>query len=181
MVGFPTPPEDAASQATALFAMTFDSQPKPIGRPSSYTPEIADLICERIADGESLRSICSDEEMPNKATVFRWLAANDAFRDQYARARESQADTLFDDILEIADDARNDWMERRDGNRGYELNGDHIQRSRLRLEARKWMASKLAPKKYGDRILTEHSGSLTVRHEEMTDDELARIAAGGGE
>lgn len=125
----------------------------------SFSQKTADAICERIADGESLRTICGDEGMPNKATVFRWLAANDAFRDQYARAREAQADTLFDDILEIADDARNDWMERNgDDDSGWQVNGEHIQRSRLRMDARKWMAGKLRPKVYGDKSVIEGPG-----------------------
>jgi hypothetical protein len=83
-----------------------------MARPSDYSDDIAGTICERIADGESLRSICSQEGFPHKATVFRWLASNEAFRDHYARAREAQADALFDEILEIADDGSNDWMQR---------------------------------------------------------------------
>lgn len=124
------------------------------GRPSEFTQETADVICERLADGESLRSICSEDAMPNKATVFRWLAANKSFSDQYARAREVQADTLFDECLDIVDDGRNDWVERkrRDGSTYIALNDEAISRSRLRLDARKWMAGKLAPKKYGEKL-----------------------------
>ena len=123
------------------------------GRPSEFSQETADIICERIADGESLRSICGDEDMPAKSTVFKWLAQKDGFADQYARAREAQADSIFDDILDIADDARNDWMERQgDEGPGYQLNGEHVQRTRLRIDARKWMAGKLRPKKYGDKL-----------------------------
>jgi hypothetical protein len=110
------------------------------GRPSDYSQAIADLICERIADGESLRSICIADDMPNKATVFRWLAAHKEFSDQYARARETQADTLVDEILDIADDG---WRE----------NGEAIRRSQMRIDARKWMAGKMRPKKYGDKTL----------------------------
>lgn len=73
------------------------------GRPSIFSEELADEICERIADGESLRSICRDDEMPSKATVFRWLAEKQDFQDQYTRAREAQADSLVDDMLDIAD------------------------------------------------------------------------------
>ncbi|RVH87752.1 hypothetical protein CN204_04265 [Sinorhizobium meliloti] len=127
------------------------SEPVAIGRPSDFTQEIADTICERIADGESLRSICNGEDMPNKATVFRWLAVHDVFRDQYARARETQADALFDDVLAIADqyDSASDA-----------INPDLIQRAKLRIDTRKWMAGKLRPKKYGDKIDVEHSGQL---------------------
>jgi len=131
------------------------------GRPSSFTQELADTICERIADGESLRTICINEDMPNKATVFRWLAAKPEFSDQYARAREIQADTIFDEMIDIADDASNDWMERRNGdgeNIGWQMNGDHVRRSQLRIDARKWIAGKLRPKVYGDKIVQEQTG-----------------------
>lgn len=118
------------------------------------------MICERLADGESLRAICRDDDMPNKATVFRWLGLHDEFSDQYARARETQADSLFDDVLEIADDARNDWMERNgDDDQGWQANGEHIQRTRLRIDARKWMAGKLRPKVYGEKSQFEHTGA----------------------
>lgn len=131
------------------------------GRPSIFTDELAATILERLADGESLRSICADEGMPNRSTVFRWLSQNDEFRDQYAHAREEQADALFDELLEIADDGSNDWMERRNGDGeciGWVENGEALRRSALRIEARKWMASKLLPKKYGDRSQMEVSG-----------------------
>lgn len=118
-----------------------------------FSQELFDAICERIADGESLRTICSDVDMPNKATVFRWLANDTALSDQYARAREAQADALFDEMLDIADNARNDWMERGgEDDAGYSLNGEHIQRSKLRIDTRKWMAGKMRPKVYGDKI-----------------------------
>lgn len=131
----------------------------PAGRPSTYGPEITDIICERIANGESLKSICEEDGLPDKATVFRWLAAHEEFRDRYARAREVQADALFDDILSIADDGRNDWMERKNGdgeNIGWQENGEALRRSQLRIDARKWMAGKLRPKKYGDKLELEH-------------------------
>jgi hypothetical protein len=126
-----------------------------------FSQEIADTICERIANGESLRSICANEDMPSQVSVFRWLAAREEFCKQYALAREAQADALFDEMLDIADDGRNDWMATKDddGESGWRANGEHIQRSKLRLDARKWMASKLQPKKYGDKIVNEHTGA----------------------
>lgn len=124
-----------------------------MARPSEFSQEVADAICQKLVEGESLRSICDAEDMPACSTVFRWLSLNDAFSEQYARAREAQADALFDDILSIADDARNDWMERRgEEDAGWQANGEHIQRSRLRIDARKWMAGKLRPKKYGEKL-----------------------------
>lgn len=130
-------------------------------RALEFTQEIADAICERIASGESLRSICADESMPSTVTVFKWLGLQAAFANQYALAREAQADALFDEMLSIADDGTNDWMLSRgeDENEAWRVNGEHIQRSKLRLEARKWMASKLQPKKYGDKITQELTGA----------------------
>ncbi|GHE70078.1 hypothetical protein GCM10019059_32350 [Camelimonas fluminis] len=135
--------------------------PKP-GRPTEYSAEVADIICERIADGESLRDICKADEMPARSVVFRWLSIHREFSDQYARAREAQADAISDDMLAIADDGQNDWIERNgegDEDAGWRVNGEHIQRSRLRIDARKWMAAKLAPKKYGDRQSVDHTSS----------------------
>lgn len=130
---------------------------------TEFSQEVFDEICERLADGESLRAICSEDEMPNKASVFRWLANDKTLSDQYARAREAQADALFDEILDIADDARNDWMERRgEGDAGWVANGEHIQRSRVRIDARKWMAGKMRPKVYGEKLdHTSSDGSMS--------------------
>ncbi len=127
---------------------------------AEFSQELFDRICERIADGESLRTICADADMPSKASVMRWLASDTALSDQYARAREMQADAIFDEMLDIADDATNDWMEREgEGSAGYQLNGEHIQRSRLRIDARKWMAGKLRPKVYGDKLEVNGPGA----------------------
>jgi len=125
------------------------------GRPSRYTKQLAAEICAELAQGNSLRTVCRQEKMPGPSTVFRWLSEKADFREQYARAKEESADALFEDLLDIADDGSNDWMEKhgKDGESGgYQLNGEHIQRSKLRVDARKWMMSKMKPKKYGDRI-----------------------------
>jgi len=127
-----------------------------MGRPSEYAEEVALTICARLADGESLRKICSDDDMPNRATVFRWLAAHESFSDQYARAREAQADTLADEIVDIADDGQGDTYIDADGKE--RTNQDVIARSRLRVDARKWVAAKLKPKKYGERVTQELTG-----------------------
>lgn len=122
-------------------------------------------ICDRIANGESLRSICSGDDTPAASTVFLWLADDSTFSEQYARAREAQADALFDEILDIADDGRNDWMERKnkdDQNIGWVENGEALRRSALRVDARKWMAGKLKPKKYGDKLELEHGGRVEL-------------------
>ena len=126
------------------------------GRPSSYTQKTADAICARLADGESLRSICSGKAMPSKTTVMRWLASNAAFRDQYACAREQQADTLVDDIVAIADEAA--VTIKHEGDEvSLALDATAVARNRLRVDARKWVAARMAPKKYGDRIAQEIS------------------------
>jgi hypothetical protein len=120
---------------------------------TEFSQEVFDRICERISDGESLRTICADEDMPSKTTVFRWLAGNKTLSDQYARARDAQADAIFDEILDIADTAVNDWMEAHgQDDAGWRANGENIQRSRLRIDARKWMAGKLRPKVYGEKL-----------------------------
>ena len=131
------------------------------GRPSDFTPEIAKTICERLVGGESLRDMCEDEDLPSARTVHRWIVENEEFRQQYTHAREAQAETIFDEILDIADDGRNDWMVRRgrgDEDMGWKENGEAISRSRLRVDARKWMASKLAPKKYGEKAALTGGG-----------------------
>ncbi len=134
------------------------------GRPSLYTNELAADICRRLAEGETLRSVCRDKVMPDKATVLRWLGdkAKPEFRDQYAHARDMQADALFDEALEIADDVSGDWSTDKDGKKV--LDHENIQRSRLRVDTRKWAAGKMAPKRYGDKL--DLGGSIGLRWED---------------
>lgn len=132
-----------------------------VGRPTDYTLEKADLICDRITQGESLRSICIDEDMPHAGTVCRWLAKNQEFREQYALAREAQAELMADELLEIADDGTNDWMEKKNAEGeviGYRENGEAMRRSQLRISTRQWVAERLLPKKYGTKVQNEHTG-----------------------
>lgn len=136
-----------------------------MGRPTDYCEAIADKICEAIVDGKSLRSICKADDMPSVTSVMRWLSKWPEFREQYARARELQADTLFDEMIDIADDGTNDWMERKSAegeNLGWQFNGEAARRSQIRIDARKWMAGKMQPKKYGDKIIADVTGKLTV-------------------
>lgn len=118
----------------------------PTGRPSTYSDDLASRICERMAEGESLRKICAEKGMPAKSTVFKWLGEHEAFSDQYARARIAQADKYVDELVDIADEGKN----------------EDAQILRLRMDARKWAASKLAPKKYGERLDLNHSGGMSV-------------------
>src|SRR5262245_46280259 len=85
------------------------------GRPSIFTDDLAAKICNRRSEGQGLREICRSDDMPGKTTVMRWLNENEVFRDQYARAREAQADYWADEILEISDDGTNDWTTRLQG------------------------------------------------------------------
>lgn len=125
-----------------------------VGRPSTYNEDIAAIICGRMAGGESLRSICRDESMPALSTVFLWVSKHSEFSEQYKLAMASRADAMFEEMFDIADDGQNDWMEKidKEGNSyGWTLNGEHVQRSRLRIDTRKWALSKMMPKKYGDK------------------------------
>jgi hypothetical protein len=128
-----------------------DPKPKGIGRPSSYTEETADLILERIAAGESVSAICRDPAMPSRPTLFRWLHANEDFRNRYARATELRAEAIFDEMFEIADETSGDFVAREDGSEAF--NAEHVQRSKLRIETRKWALAKMMPKKFGDKTL----------------------------
>lgn len=135
------------------------------GRPTDYNTEIADLLCERLAEGESLRTICAEEGMPNKATVFRWLAAHDDFATIYARAREVQTEVLADELVEIADDGSNDWMQKNFGEETrWVENGEALRRSQLRISTRQWLAERMLPKKYGNKQqLTGADGQSPVQ------------------
>lgn len=126
------------------------------GRPSDYTAEVTAAICERLGLGESLRQICADESMPGKSTVMRWLHDHKEFRDQYARAREDQAEHWAEEIIQISDDGTNDTQTDEVGHE--RVNQDVIARSRLRVDTRKWLMARMAPKKYGDKVVQEHTG-----------------------
>ncbi len=129
-----------------------------MARPSKYSQHLADAICDLLVDGKSLRTICSTAKMPSRSTVIRWLAENEGFRNQYARARELQADTLAEEILDIADKAVLGERLKKDG-KGKVLErqtGDMVERSKLMIDARKWYAGKLQPKKYGERVALDH-------------------------
>lgn len=109
------------------------------GRPTKYTKALAAKICSQLADGKSLRKVCEPASMPSKSTVFLWLANHEVFSDQYARAKAESAEAHADDILDIADDP-----------------SLHPNDKRVRIDTRKWLASKLKPKRYGDRLI--HQG-----------------------
>lgn len=150
---------------------------KPVGRPSKYSEELAIIICEEIARGGILHRMCEREDLPDHSTLYRWLEGNEQFRDMYARAREKQAEFFADEIIEIADESGFD-AKIVDG----KIVADHdaVNRAKLRVDARKWHASKTAPKKYGDRlqqVLTDPDGAaLKVQQISPLEEIEARLA-----
>jgi len=135
----------------------------PAGRPSDYTQELADRICSELALGKSLRTVCKSDDTPEISTIFRWLRTHPEFNQQYAKAKEESADALLEETMDIADDGSNDWIASNDpDNPGYRTNGEAIQRSRLRVDVRKWAMSKLKPKKYGEKIDATVGGAINV-------------------
>ena len=131
--------------------------PKKMGRPTKFSKSLALDICKQIAQGTSLVKICKQEGMPDYSTILDWLCREDEpFKDfslMYARAKEDQADYLAEEIIDIADDSSKDTAYDEKGN-PY-CDNEWVQRSKLRVDARKWIASKLKPKKYSERINTD--------------------------
>lgn len=124
-----------------------------MARPSDYTVWKDRAICMRLACGESLRSICKRKYYPSRFAVIRWLQVNAEFRNHYVQAREMQAEYYIDDIIEIADDSSDDELE--DG----KFNSEHVQRSRLRVDTRKWAMERMASKRYGPSQKVDHTSS----------------------
>lgn len=151
--------------------------PKPHGRPSKFTPELANEIVSRIAKGEPLRQICRDEHIPAWRTVYDWQEANKEFSARIAHAREIGEEAIAQECLEIADNATNDWMEKvgRDGTELYQLNGEHVQRSKLRIETRLKLLAKWNPRKWGEKVDVNHG----VQPENPLASMLQRIAGSG--
>ncbi|MCE7031747.1 hypothetical protein LY625_03795 [Lysobacter sp. GX 14042] len=116
------------------------------GRPSKYSPELIETICERLASGEPLAQICRDDGMPHPSTVRDWMKEREDVSRSIARAREDGFDAIAVDALRIADFGENDTGE------GGDVNHDVIQRSKLRVETRLKLLAKWDPKRYGERI-----------------------------
>jgi hypothetical protein len=151
-----------------------DLPQKPTGRPSAYSEALAEVICERLIMGESMKAICADEVMPSESMVYRWLAKTDAFREQYTSAREAQAERMLDEIIAIADDTTNDDTQT---DYGPIPNHEWITRSKVRIDSRKWFMGKVAPKKYGDsRQLDVTSGGQRITGIQIND-----VGGGAGE
>ena len=112
-----------------------------------------------IEEGNSLRATLKRDSMPTSTTFYEWIDSDKQKALHYARACEKRADSIFDEILEIADETSNDTIITE---RGEIQNSEWIARSRLKVDARKWMLGKMNPKKYGDKIQQEHSGEVTT-------------------
>lgn len=132
------------------------------GRPSKYTRKLAAEICQRIARGEGLRAICTDAHMPAIENVFDWVHDDrEGFRHQYVRARETQAELFADDINRISDELPETIQTiRPDGTVENKRDPAFVAWQKNRIDARKWTASKLRPKVYGDRLAVE--GEVTI-------------------
>jgi hypothetical protein len=146
------------------------------GRPSTYDPAVATKICEQLSEGISLREICRQEGMPPWQTVYSWMERDASLVEAIARAREIGYDALAEECLKIADDGTNDYVE---GERGPQLNSEHIQRSKLRIETRLKLLAKWNPKKYGERVQVagDAENPLKVEAEVQADKLLQAILA----
>src|ERR1700761_9063220 len=105
-----------------------------------FTQALFDRICEQMAEGKSLRAICKGRDMPNKRTVMRWIENDTALRAQYSEAQNLRAEHYFDQIIEIAD-GKSDPA-----------------KTRVQVDARKWVLARMNPKKYGDKFTQELTG-----------------------
>lgn len=127
-------------------------------RLSGFDQDIADLIVELIAEGESVRAICRRKDMPAMSTVFKWLAENPAFALAYSAAMDVRAAGIFDEILEIADNPQVGRKTKKTPAQGKApaktevIEGDMIEHRRLRVDSRKWVLARMSPRKYGDKM-----------------------------
>lgn len=130
------------------------------GRPSKYTPELADEICERLTKGEPLAKICRDPHMPDRSTVWDWQQGDQYLSQRIAHAREEGFDSLAAECLDIADDKSRDTKFVRDGESEREVcDTEFVQRAKLRIETRLKLLAKWDPKRYGERLALEHDVS----------------------
>lgn len=140
-----------------------------------YTQELGDHICERLANKESLTSICDEKDMPSAGAVALWRKKYPAFDAQYLAAREMQAEALFEEIVDIVDDGRNDWIKRETKNGSYiALNAEAVQRSKLRAETRFKLIERMNPSRFGAKVQMDHTssdGSMTPKA--MSDEQKA--------
>lgn len=149
-------PEIAASEGIPAQPEAEQAAPpkKKMGRPSIYSEDLVNQICIKLSLGQSLRSICSEEGMPSQTLVYQWLYSKPDFLEKYTRAREEQAETHADEIVDIADETPdlNPIVDRHGALIEMQLHSAYIAWQKNRIEARKWNAAKQRPKKYGDKV-----------------------------
>lgn len=135
-----------------------------MGRPSIYTDELASDICVRLGLGESLRKICLDDDMPCLRSVMNWLTTKPDFLQQYTRAREIQAETQFDELIDIVD--QHPDLAHVIGKSGevieVKFDSSYVAWMKLRVDTRKWTAARMAPKRYGEQKQAEQEFDPTV-------------------
>jgi hypothetical protein len=154
------------------------SENNDIGRPTTYSQAFVDKFCDAVSTtSKSIEDICTelrkeDPNFPCPSTIYLWLAKHEEFSEQYARAKIAQVTVLINEILKIADDASRDFTLNEDGK--WVIDGEHVQRSRLKIDTRKWLAGKLVPKVYGDRIIADINDISKKPINEMSKDELMR-------
>lgn len=145
---------------------------------SQWGADTREDILDKLSIGKSLREICAAEGMPSESLVRKWAVQDDDFGAQYVRARETGMEALADEILQIADSQEGDVLKTEDGREI--VNHDAIQRAKLRVDTRKWIMSKIAPKKYGDRLDLNHSGSIDTLTDTAVDARLAFLLGKAG-
>ena len=131
------------------------------GRPTIYSEELIERICEQISNGKSLRAVCRAKDMPSMSTVMVWLGENDEFSEQYRKATEQREDFHFEEMMEIADKVLPESAE--------------VAKAKLQIDTRKWVLSRMNPKKYGDKQQMEHSGDVAVN---MISELMKELSAG---
>ena len=147
-----------------------------VGNKVMTKDQVKIFVCDRMSNiSMGLKTLCDTiPGLPSRSNLSLWISLDGDFQDRYARAREEQAEFMAEEILEIADDGRNDFMEQDDSSAAFKINGENIQRSKLRIDTRKWLMGKLKPKKYGERL------ALDVTEDKLAGkslDELKAMAA----
>lgn len=139
---------------------------------AKYDTDTENEILRRMSSGESLASICQGEAMPSCDTVFYWCHTRPDFKAKYIAAQEARAEAVFEEILAIADDGQNDTYVDDEGKT--RTDHDVINRSRLRIDARKWVLGRMAPKRFSERVELDHKSSDgSMSPKDMTDDQKA--------
>lgn len=129
------------------------------GRPSLFTEELAERIINELIAGQSLRKIVQEDWAPSMFTILKWLDEKPAFSAQYVRARELQAEAMFEEIIDIADESDVARVVTEDGEVDLKLDSTAVARNRLRVDARKWALARMSPKRYGEKITQEQVGA----------------------